>query len=77
MTFKLLMVVDHPRREVLQCFAGCTDVDDAKKKARECFVVLHFKKVEATETVGKKYTSEKPAKTAEPVVSWAGPKPTF
>jgi hypothetical protein len=77
MTFKILMVVDNPRREVLQRFVGCVDADDAKKKARGVFAVLHFKKVDVTDTVGKQYTAEKPAQTAEPVVSWAGPKPTF
>ena len=49
MTFRISMIVDCPKRTIVSHFAGCSDAEDAKAKAREVYTVIKFKSVEPAE----------------------------
>lgn len=44
--YRVRFIAANPEREMVQCFAGCTDEHDARKKLREQFTVVLVKKVE-------------------------------
>lgn len=48
MTFRLIMVMAKPKREVVVRIAGCASADDAKRKARDLYRddLVSFKRVE-------------------------------
>lgn len=44
--YRIRFIADNPERELVQCFAGCDDEHDARRKLREIFTVKVIKRVE-------------------------------
>lgn len=44
--YRVSMLVADPERTITTQFAGCADETDAKVKARRCYQVIVFKRVE-------------------------------